>query len=90
MSESKAKTVAKYVVPTILSNVCFFLFTVVDGIFVGQGVGTDGLGAVNLVVPFTMIVAAIFMLINVGGVTIVAVSLGRGISMVQTKFSGME
>lgn len=31
MSESKAKNVAKYVIPTILSNVCFFLFTVVDG-----------------------------------------------------------
>lgn len=65
-------------VPTMLSNVCFFLFTVVDGIFVGRGVGTNGLGAVNLVLPFTMIVAALFMLINIGGVTIFAVDLGRG------------
>ncbi len=56
----------------------FFLFTVVDGIFVGRGVGTNGLGAVNLVLPFTMIVAALFMLINIGGVTIFAVCLGRG------------
>lgn len=30
------------------SNVCFFLFTVIDGIFVGRGVGTNALGAVIL------------------------------------------
>lgn len=77
MSSLRTKNAVKYVVPTMLSNVCFFLFTVVDGIFVGRGVGTNGLGAVNLVLPFTMIVAALFMLINIGGVTMVAVHLGR-------------
>lgn len=78
MSNLRTKKMIKYVLPTMLSNVCFFLFTVVDGIFVGRGVGTNGLGAVNLVLPFTMIVAALFMLINIGGVTIFAVCLGRG------------
>lgn len=78
MSSLRVKKVVKYVLPTMLSNVCFFLFTIVDGIFVGRGVGTNGLGAVNLVLPFTMIVAALFMLINIGGVTIFAISLGRG------------
>lgn len=39
MSSLRTKKVIKYVVPTMLSNVCFFLFTVVDGIFVGRGVG---------------------------------------------------
>lgn len=78
MSVSRVRTLVKYVVPTMLSNVCFFLFTVVDGIFVGRGVGTNGLGAVNLVLPFVMIVGALFMVINIGGVTIFAVRLGRG------------
>lgn len=78
MSNLRARKAAKYVIPTMLSNVCFFLFTVVDGIFVGRGVGTNGLGAVNLVLPFTMIVGAIFMLINIGGVTIFAVHIGKG------------
>lgn len=78
MSNLRTKKMIKYVLPTMLSNVCFFLFTVVDGIFVGRGVGTNGLGAVNLVLPFTMIVAALFMLINIGGATIFAISVGRG------------
>lgn len=77
MSSLRTKKAIKYVVPTILSNVCFFLFTIVDGIFVGHGVGTNGLGAVNLVMPFTMIVGAIFMLINIGGVTMFAINIGR-------------
>jgi len=78
MSSLRRKKAIKYVLPTMLSNVCYFLFTVVDGIFVGRGVGTNGLGAVNLVLPFTMIVMALFMLINIGGATIFAVRLGRG------------
>lgn len=78
MSSLRTKNLVKYVVPTMLSNVCFFLFTVIDGIFIGRGVGTNGLGAVNLVLPFTMIISALYMTINIGGVTIFAVRLGQG------------
>ena len=49
-----------------------------DGIFVGQGVGTNALGAVNLVMPFVMVVNALFQLTTIGGVAIIAVRLGRG------------
>ncbi len=63
-------TVMKYVLPTILSQCAFFLFTIIDGIFVGHGVGTDALGAVNLAMPFIMIISAAFMLTTIGGVMI--------------------
>ncbi len=49
-----------------------------DGIFVGQGVSTNTLGAVNLTMPFVMIVNALFQLTTIGGVAIIAVRLGRG------------
>ncbi|MDD2232156.1 MAG: MATE family efflux transporter [Sphaerochaetaceae bacterium] len=75
---SRSAAVIKYTVPTILGSICFFLFTIVDGIFVGHGVGTDALGAVNIVMPFVMVVNALFMLSSIGGVTIVAVRIGRG------------
>lgn len=78
MSNTRSKNLIKYVVPTMLSSICFFLFTIVDGIFIGHGVGTNGLGAVNLVLPFVMIVNAVFMLTAIGGVTIVAIRFGRG------------
>lgn len=78
MSSLRAKNAAKYVIPTILSNVCFFLFSVVDAIFVGRGVGPNALAAVNLVGPFIMIINAINMLVDIGGVAIFAVRIGKG------------
>lgn len=74
----RGKNLCKYVVPTVLSSVSYFLFTIVDGIFVGHGVGTNALGAVNIAFPFVMVVGAIFMLTTIGGVTVVAIRLGRG------------
>lgn len=77
MDSSRAKNILKYVLPTILSQCAFFLFTIVDGIFVGNGVGTDALGAVNLAAPLVMIIGAVFMLTTIGGVTITAIRIGR-------------
>ena len=78
MVSLQAKNVMKYVVPTILSGVCFFMFTIIDAVFVGRGVGTNALGAMNLIGPFVMIVGAFNMLINIGGVSIFAVCIGKG------------
>lgn len=77
MKESRAKTILKYVLPTVLSQCAFFLFTIVDGIFVGRGLGTDALGAVNLAQPLVMVIGAVFMLTTIGGVTITAIRMGR-------------
>lgn len=77
MKTSRNITVMKYVLPTILSQCAFFLFTIIDGIFVGHGIGTDALGAVNLAMPFIMIIGATFMLTTIGGVTITAIRIGR-------------
>lgn len=77
MPNSKARTIAKYVIPTILSQVCFFLFSVVDAVFIGRGIGTNALGAINIVGPFIMIINAINMIINIGGVSICAIRVGK-------------
>lgn len=53
--------------PSILSQVCFFLFTIFDGIFVGCAVNTEALAAVNVAFPFAMVTSALFSLISIGG-----------------------
>ena len=78
MYNAKVRNVIRYVFPAIFSNVCFFLFTIVDAIFVGRGVGTNALGAINLVSPVIMAVGAVNMLISIGGVAIYAVRIGQG------------
>ena len=77
MTNSKRKTLIKYVVPAILSNACIFLFTIIDGVFVGNGVGSDALGAVNIAMPMVMIATAINMLTSIGGCAIAAIRLGQ-------------
>lgn len=71
------KILIKFLVPAVIGQVCFFLFTIVDGIFVGNGVGENALGAVNICMPFVMTVNALYMLITMGGVTVYAVRTGR-------------
>lgn len=74
----QTKKVAQYVVPSVLGSCAFFLFTTVDTIFVGRGVGPDALGAVSLTAPFVMLLNALVLLATVGGATVTAVRLGRG------------
>ena len=76
-SRSRTKTLLKYVLPAILTNACIFLFTIIDGIFVGRGIGSSALGAVNIAVPFVMIATALNMLTSTGGVTATAIRLAR-------------
>lgn len=78
MNGSRMKKLLKLVLPSVLSQVCMFLFTIVDGIFVGNGVGATALGAVNIVLPYILILSALYMLVAVGGATVTAIRFGRG------------
>ncbi len=78
MEMSRRKKIFQNVAPAILSNACVFLFSVVDGIFVGNGVGSQALGAVNLALPFVLLAQALNAMSSIGGVTITAIRFGRG------------
>ncbi len=70
-------TFFKYLLPAIFTNICVFLFGIIDGIFVGNGVGTDGLGAINIVWPFVMVNYGFTVLTSIGGATIAAIRIGK-------------
>lgn len=78
MEVSRNKIIFQNVAPAILANACVFLFSVVDGIFVGQGAGMQALGAVNIALPFVLIVQALNAMASIGGVTITAIRFGSG------------
>ena len=46
----------KFLLPSIGSMWFFALYTMLDGIFVGKGVGPEALAAVNLANPFISII----------------------------------
>lgn len=68
---------ARYAVPSVIGMVVSSLYTVVDGIFVGRGVGEMALGAVNIAYPFIMLQIALVMLIAIGGANRYAITRGR-------------
>lgn len=78
MASSRKKLIIQNVAPAILANACVFLFSVVDGIFVGNGAGIQALGAVNLALPFVLVANALNAMASIGGVTITAIRFGRG------------
>ena len=72
------KQFAKYVVPSVIGMLVQSLYTVLDGVIVGQGIGEIGLGAVNIAFPYGMVTIALSMLIGVGGANIYSFYKGRG------------
>lgn len=77
MSE-KTKSLFCYIFPAVGGLFVTYLYNVVDGVFVGQGVGSAALGAVNIGVPFLTFVVAVVAMFPMGGATVVAIRMGRG------------
>lgn len=75
---TKVKFLFGYIFPAMGGLFVTYLYNVVDGIFVGQGVGATALGAVNIGVPFITFVVAVAAMFPMGGATVVAIRMGRG------------
>lgn len=67
----------KYLIPTITTMTLFSTYTMVDGIFVGRGVGSEGLAAVNIAMPFVTLAFAFAILISIGSLNLIAHEKGR-------------
>ena len=74
----KLKNLWRYIFPAMGGLFVTYLYNVVDGIFVGQGVGSAALGAVNIGVPFITFAVAVAAMFPMGGATVVAIRMGRG------------
>ncbi|MDU5263521.1 MAG: MATE family efflux transporter, partial [Clostridium celatum] len=66
----------KYAIPSSLAMFISSLYTVVDGIFVGQGVGDSALAAVNIVLPFTVMLFGLASMFAIGGGALVSKNIG--------------
>lgn len=76
--QEKNKTLWRYIIPSAGALCVTYLYNIVDGIFVGRGVGHLALAAVNITVPFITALVAISYLFAMGGSTVIAIRLGRG------------
>ncbi|GLR06736.1 MATE family efflux transporter [Vibrio hyugaensis] len=54
------------------------LFIMGDALFIGLGVGPDGLGAIALIIPPFSIFTAIAMMVGIGGAAKMSIEIGKG------------
>ena len=77
-SMSLEKLFTKLLVPTIMGMAASALFTVVDGIFVGNGIGSDAMAAVNISAPIFMIITGVGLMFGMGGGILTSINLSQG------------
>ncbi len=68
----------KLLIPTVLGMVFSAIFVITDGIFVGKGIGSDALAAVNITAPLFMITAGIGLMFGVGSSVVASIHLSQG------------
>ena len=68
----------RFTLPSIAMMIFTSIYGVVDGFFVSNFAGKTPFAAVNLIMPFLMIVATVGFMFGTGGTAIVAKTLGEG------------
>ncbi len=68
----------KFTFPSMVMMVFTSIYGVVDGVFVSNFVGKEPFAAINLIMPFLMILGALGFMIGSGGSALVAYTMGNG------------
>ena len=67
----------KIFIPTLLGMVSWSLLTVADGIFVGWGVGGNGIAAINICYPVFLILTGFALMVGMGASVVASIHLSQ-------------
>ena len=72
------KKLLKFVAPSIIMMTFLSVYSVVDGLFVSNFVGSDAVAAINYIFPVFMVFGSIGFMLGAGGSALVSKTLGEG------------
>lgn len=72
------KKLLRFTLPSIVMMIFTSIYGVVDGFFVSNFVGKTPFAAVNLIMPFLMILGAVGFMFGTGGGALIAKTMGEG------------
>jgi len=72
------KLVIRMSTPSIIALLVHALYSVVDAIFVGRGVGTLGIAGIGVAFPSFLLIIGLGQLVSVGSASVLSRALGRG------------
>lgn len=78
LKDDVRKLYFKYFFPTMCAALSTSVYILFDTIFIGQGVGSKGLTALNISLPIYSIYFGTGLLIGIGGSTLMSIEKGRG------------
>jgi putative MATE family efflux protein len=73
-----SRKLLRFTLPTIVMMIATSIYSVVDGVFVSNFVGTTAFAALNLIFPVCMVIGAVGFMMGAGGSALVAKILGEG------------
>src|SRR5690625_3674460 len=76
-TQSVSKSFFQYFLPTLFGMMLMSVNIVIDGIFVGNGIGAIALASVNIAVPVFSVIISIALLIGIGGATLYSMAMGE-------------
>ncbi|WP_292387586.1 MATE family efflux transporter [Methanosarcina sp. UBA5] len=68
----------KFAFPTVVGVVIAGIQGIIDGFFIGNAIGAQGLAGVTLAYPAYMVIVAIGVIIGIGASSLTALQLGKG------------
>lgn len=68
----------RFILPSVIMMIFTSIYGVVDGVFVSNFVGETPFAAVNLIMPFCMLLGAVGFMVGTGGSALVSKYLGEG------------
>ena len=71
-------TLLRFTVPSILMMVITSIYSIIDGLFISNFVGSDGFAAVNLMMPLAMMISCVGFMAGAGGNVLISKTLGEG------------
>ncbi len=83
------KRLLRFTFPSVIMMVFISIYGVVDGFFVSNFAGKTAFAAVNLIMPFVMILGGVGFMIGTGGTALVSKMLGEGRQELANRYFSM-
>ena len=76
-TEPVGRLFKKMFFPTLVSMISMVVLNITDGAFVGHGVGSDALAAVNIVAPIFMLISGMGLMYGIGSSVVASIHLSK-------------
>jgi len=77
-SEPIPALLLKMAVPAMIAMGVNALYNLVDTIYIGRGVGPEGIGGISIAFPFQILILAIALMVGMGSASLISRLMGRG------------